>query len=258
MRIGVTEIAVDDQDKAREFYTGVLGLQVKVDAPYGADARWLTVVSPEDPDGTELLLGPLDDASAALQSERRDRGTPAVSFTTDDCRRSYEALKARGAVFRSEPQEREYGGTDAVFDDTCGNLLNLHQPGDAEPAGSKTPVRRVLAGVAVADVEAAVPWYERLFGRPADALPMAGLAEWHVPSGGVVQVVASADRAGRSLLTLDLADLAATIAAVRERGLEPGDLDDTTSDKVLIAAISDPEGNAITLVEQRSPAASER
>jgi predicted enzyme related to lactoylglutathione lyase len=113
------------------------------------------------------------------------------------------------------------------------------------------PVNRVLAGVAVADVATALPWYERLFGMPADALPMEGLAEWHVPSGGVVQLVAYRERAGRSLLTLELADLAQELAAMRERGLDAGPLDDTTSDKVLIASTTDPEGNAITLVQQR-------
>jgi hypothetical protein len=113
------------------------------------------------------------------------------------------------------------------------------------------PVNRVLAGVAVADVATALPWYERLFGMPADALPMEGLAEWHVPSGGVVQLVANRERAGRSLLTLELADLAQELAAMRERGLDAGPLDDTTSDKVLIASTTDPEGNAITLVQQR-------
>jgi predicted enzyme related to lactoylglutathione lyase len=112
-------------------------------------------------------------------------------------------------------------------------------------------VHRVLAGVAVADVDAALPWYERLLGRPADALPMEGLAEWHVPSGGVVQLVASNERAGRSLLTLDFADLEHELGAMRERGLDAGALDDTASEKVLIAATTDPEGNAITLVEQR-------
>ena len=112
-------------------------------------------------------------------------------------------------------------------------------------------VNRVLAGVAVADVDAAVPWYERLFGRPPDALPMEGLAEWHVPAGGVVQLVASADRAGRSLLTLDSDDLRHELVAMQERGLDAGELDDTTSDRVLIATTTDPEGNEITLVEQR-------
>jgi predicted enzyme related to lactoylglutathione lyase len=113
------------------------------------------------------------------------------------------------------------------------------------------PVNRVLAGIAVADVEAALPWYELLFGRPADERPMEGLAEWHIPSGGVVQVVASPEGAGRSLLTLDYEDLAQELAAMRNRGLDAGPLDDTTSDKVLIATTTDPEGNAITLVQQR-------
>jgi predicted enzyme related to lactoylglutathione lyase len=112
-------------------------------------------------------------------------------------------------------------------------------------------VNRVLAGVAVADVDEALPWYERLFGRPADALPMAGLAEWHFPSGGAVQLVASTERAGRSLLTLDVDGLERELGAMLERGLDAGPLDDTTSEKVLIATAIDPEGNAITLVEQR-------
>jgi predicted enzyme related to lactoylglutathione lyase len=112
-------------------------------------------------------------------------------------------------------------------------------------------VNRVLAGVAVADVDAAVPWYERLFGRPPDTRPMEGLAEWHVPAGGIVQLVASADRAGRSLLALDLDDLQHELAAIRERGLDAGALDDATSDKVLFARTTDPEGNEITLVQQR-------
>ena len=112
-------------------------------------------------------------------------------------------------------------------------------------------VNRVLAGVAVADVDAAMPWYERLLGRPADAAPMGGLAEWHFASGGVVQLVASAERAGRSLLTLDVDGLEGELAAIQERGIDAGPLDDTTSEKVLIATAVDPEGNAITLVEQR-------
>ena len=127
MRIGLTEIFVDDQDMARKLYTEVLGLQVKTDAPYSGSARWLTVVSPEDPQGTELLLAPMNDAAAALQAARRETGTPAVSFTTEDCHRTYRELSDRGAVFVSEPQPMGYGGMDAVFDDTCGNLVNLHQ-----------------------------------------------------------------------------------------------------------------------------------
>jgi predicted enzyme related to lactoylglutathione lyase len=115
------------------------------------------------------------------------------------------------------------------------------------------PVNRVLASVAVADVDAALPWYEQLFGRTADALPMDGLAEWHVPSGGVVQLVASAERAGRSLLTLELDDLERELAVMRERGLDVGALDDTTSDKVLIATTTDPKGNAIETTNSPFP-----
>jgi predicted enzyme related to lactoylglutathione lyase len=113
------------------------------------------------------------------------------------------------------------------------------------------PITHVLAGLAVVEVDSALPWYERLLGRPADALPMDGLAEWHFPQSGVIQVIADADRAGRSLLTLGVDDLERELNTLRERGLDPGAMDDETSDKVLFAKVTDPEGNAITLVEQR-------
>lgn len=113
------------------------------------------------------------------------------------------------------------------------------------------PVNHVLAALAVADVESALGWYERLLGRPADARPMDGLAEWHIAGSGVIQLVENAERAGRSLLTLGVDDLTRELASLRERGLDPGTMDDTTSDKVLFATLTDPEGNAITLVEQR-------
>jgi hypothetical protein len=115
----------------------------------------------------------------------------------------------------------------------------------------KMPVNHVLAAIAVADVPAALGWYERLLGRPADALPMDGLAEWRFPQGGVIQLVEDADRAGRSLLTLEVDDLRQELISLRERGLDPGGLDDTTSDKVLFATVTDAGGNTITLVEQR-------
>jgi predicted enzyme related to lactoylglutathione lyase len=113
------------------------------------------------------------------------------------------------------------------------------------------PVNRVLAAVAVGDVDAARPWYERLLGRPADALPMGGLAEWHYPGGAVIQVVEDAERAGRSLLTLGVDDLKREVADLRERGVDTDALDDTSSDRVLFATVTDPEGNVITLVEPR-------
>ena len=127
MKIGIVDVFVDDQDRARDFYTALLGLEVKVDAAYGESGRWLTVVSPQDRDGTALLLAPLNDAAKALQAARRDSGTPAVSFTTDDCQRSHQELVERGVMFVSEPRAMGYGGIDAVFEDGCGNLLNLHQ-----------------------------------------------------------------------------------------------------------------------------------
>jgi catechol 2,3-dioxygenase-like lactoylglutathione lyase family enzyme len=127
VRIGITEIFVEDQAKARTFYTEVLGLQVKTDAPYSDTARWLTVVSPEDPGGTELLLSPVTAPATALQEARRASGAPAISFVTQNCEHRYEELRARGALFVSKPTQMSYGGIDAVFEDGCGNLLNLHQ-----------------------------------------------------------------------------------------------------------------------------------
>lgn len=77
---------------------------------------------------------------------------------------------------------------------------------------------------------------------------MAGLVEWHFPDGGAIQLVEDADRAGRCLLTLQVDDLSRELTSLRERGLDPGELDDQTSDKVMFVALPDPEGNAITLV----------
>jgi len=127
MRIALTSIYVDDQDKAERFYTEVLGLKTKTSAPYGPGERWLTVVSPEDPDGFELSLHMTDQPAQAFQEACRSTGRPMMSLRTDDCRRDAERLKAKGVVFVAEPARREYGGVDAVFDDTCGNLINLHQ-----------------------------------------------------------------------------------------------------------------------------------
>jgi catechol 2,3-dioxygenase-like lactoylglutathione lyase family enzyme len=133
IRIGIAEVFVDDLDRARDFYSGALGFQVKTDVVYGPGARWLTVVSPRD--GTELLLTPLNDAARALQDRRRADGTPAVSFNVDDCQRRYVELRDRGVVFVSEPQAIGYGRIDAVFEDGCGNLLNLHQDAAAASGG---------------------------------------------------------------------------------------------------------------------------
>jgi catechol 2,3-dioxygenase-like lactoylglutathione lyase family enzyme len=126
MRIGLTSIFVDDQDQAERFYTQVLGLQIKTNAPYGPTERWLSVVSPEEPDGVELVLHLADEAARAFQAASRQAGRPVLSLTVDDCAAEAERLKAKGVVFVKEPYRRDYGGIDAVFADSCGNLLNLH------------------------------------------------------------------------------------------------------------------------------------
>jgi catechol 2,3-dioxygenase-like lactoylglutathione lyase family enzyme len=127
MRIGLTSIFVDDQDQAERFYTEVLGLKVKTSAPYGPEERWLTVVSHEEPDGVELVLHLADEPARAFQAASRQAGRPVLSLRTDDCQGEAERLKAKGVVFVREPARMDYGGLDAVFADTCGNLLNLHQ-----------------------------------------------------------------------------------------------------------------------------------
>ena len=127
MRIGLTSIYVDDQDRAEQFYTKVLGFKIKTSAAYGPGERWLSVVSSEDPDGVELVLHLTDEPARVFQQASRQAGRPVLSLTTDDCRREAERLKAKGVVFVKEPARMDYGGIDAVFDDSCGNLLNLHQ-----------------------------------------------------------------------------------------------------------------------------------
>jgi catechol 2,3-dioxygenase-like lactoylglutathione lyase family enzyme len=127
MRFGLVSVYVDDQDQAERFYTQILGLQVKTSATYGPDERWLSVVAPEDPDGTELVLHLADAPARAFQQASRQAGRPLLSLRTDDCAGEAERLKAQGVVFVKEPSRMAYGGIDAVFDDTCGNLLNLHQ-----------------------------------------------------------------------------------------------------------------------------------
>lgn len=127
MRIGLVTLYVDDQEKARTFYTDGVGLQVKTDAPYGPGERWLTVVSPEDPDGVEVTLHIGDAAAQAFQQAAKAAGKPTLSLTTDDAQRDYERLRANGVEFTVPPTRMEYGGIDSVFDDTCGNLINLHQ-----------------------------------------------------------------------------------------------------------------------------------
>ena len=125
MKIVLTSVMVDDQAKALAFYTGVLGFIKKLDIPMG-EARWLTVVSPESPD-IQLLLEPNAHPAAKIyQKALFDDGIPITSFASQDIRQEYEKLKERGVVFRGEPKQMG-PATLAVFEDTCGNLIQLAQ-----------------------------------------------------------------------------------------------------------------------------------
>jgi catechol 2,3-dioxygenase-like lactoylglutathione lyase family enzyme len=124
MRINVTSVFVDDQDRALSFYTNVLGFEKKTEIPLGED-RWLTVVSPEEPDGTELLLEP--DGHPAVRPFKEalvEDGIPYTSFAVDDANAEFERLRAAGVRFTQEPVEMN-GVTTAVLDDTCGNLIQI-------------------------------------------------------------------------------------------------------------------------------------
>ena len=126
MKIKVTGVYVDDQEKALRFYTEVLGLAKKTDFSNGP-YRWLTVASPEDQDGTELQLALNDNPAAkAYQQAMFQQGQPAVMFFTDDVKSDYEKIKARGAEFTMPPTEVT-GSTIAKLKDTCGNLIQITQ-----------------------------------------------------------------------------------------------------------------------------------
>lgn len=126
MRITLSGVFVEDQDHALKFYTETLGFVKKNDVPAG-EYKWLTVVSPEDPDGTELLLEPNENPVAQdYQKGLFGQGIPAMSFSVTDVHAEYERLKSLGVAFTVEPTEMP-GVTIAVFDDTCGNLVQLMQ-----------------------------------------------------------------------------------------------------------------------------------
>jgi catechol 2,3-dioxygenase-like lactoylglutathione lyase family enzyme len=123
-RIDVTSVLVDDQDRALDFYTRVLGFVPKLDIPVG-DYRWLTVVSPEAPDGPQLLLEPdAHPAAKPFKAALVADGIPWTTFTVDDVRAEAERLRARGVRVVQEPAEMGPVET-TVIDDTCGNLIML-------------------------------------------------------------------------------------------------------------------------------------
>lgn len=134
MRVEVTSILVDDQKKAHEFYTDVLGFETKRDIPVGG-ASWLTVVAPDRADGVELLLEPDGNPAVSINGEPAaqvwkktlyNAGMPYTLLFTDDIAEEYEELTAKGVEFRGKPAQT-MGGIMAIFDDTCGNLIGLMQ-----------------------------------------------------------------------------------------------------------------------------------
>ena len=138
MKIKLTSIYVDDQERALRFYTNVLGFVKKADFTNGS-FRWLTVASQEEPDGTELQLALNDHpAAAAYQRALLQQGQPAVMFNTDDVKGDYERIKARGGDFKMPPTEVT-GSTIAQLNDGCGNLVQLVQLARWQDAARETP-----------------------------------------------------------------------------------------------------------------------
>ncbi len=126
MKIKLTSVYVDDQDKALRFYTDVLGFVKKTDVSQGP-YRWLTVSSAEDQDGTELQLARNDNPAAkAFQEALFQQGQPASMFFSDDVQRDYERVKAAGGEF-TMPPTKVTGSTIAMVNDTCGNLVQITQ-----------------------------------------------------------------------------------------------------------------------------------
>jgi len=128
MQIKLASVPIDDYDKALKFYTEVLGFVKKRDIPLGEGARWITVVSPEDPDGTELLLEPNAEypAMKALREALNKDGIPFTAFLVSDIQKEYERLKKLGVEFTMEPTNMGVTSA-AVLNDTCGNLIQIYQ-----------------------------------------------------------------------------------------------------------------------------------
>ena len=128
MKIKLTSIPIADYDKALKFYTDILGFVKKRDIPLGQGARWLTVVSPEEPDGTELVLEPNADypAMKALKESLVKDGIPFTAFQVEDIHKEYARMKKLGVEFTMEPTNTGMSIV-AIFNDTCGNLIQIFQ-----------------------------------------------------------------------------------------------------------------------------------
>jgi catechol 2,3-dioxygenase-like lactoylglutathione lyase family enzyme len=128
MKIKLASVPIADYDKALKFYTEILGFEKKQDIPLGEGARWITVVSPQEPNGTELVLEPNDSypAMKALKQSLVKDGIPITAFEVDDVQREYERMKKLGVEFTMEPTNMGQT-TVAILDDTCGNLIQIYQ-----------------------------------------------------------------------------------------------------------------------------------
>lgn len=126
LRINITSVLVNDQEQALRFYTDVLGFVKQTDLPVG-EYRWLTVGSPAGAEGIELLLEPnAHPAARAFQRPMFNEGIPATTFGVDDLDAEYDRLTKLGVRFQAPPTRSSFG-IDAVFEDTCGNLISIHQ-----------------------------------------------------------------------------------------------------------------------------------
>lgn len=178
MKIKLTSVLVDDQDKALQFYTQVLGFVKKRDFP-ASRGRWLTVVSPAEPDGAELLLEPLGFPPArAYQAAVFRARIPFTAFQADDVQREYERMSNLGAKFRSPPAKA--GPTTlAVFEDTCGNRIQLFQSPEAGAGAAAAPAIKIkLTSVTVDDQEKALKFYTESLGFVKKTDLPAGGGRW--------------------------------------------------------------------------------
>lgn len=128
MKIKLASVSIDEYDKAVKFYTEALGFILKRDIPLGNDARWITVVSPDDPNGVELVLEPNASypAMKALKESLVRDGIPFTAFEVNNIQKEYERMKKLGVEFTMEPTNMGTT-TAAIFDDTCGNLIQIYQ-----------------------------------------------------------------------------------------------------------------------------------
>ena len=128
IKIKLTSVSIDDYEKALHFYTEILGFEKKHDVPLGNGDRWITVVSPADKGGTELLLEPNAEypAMKALKQALVRDGIPFTAFQVDDIQAEYERMKELGVTFTMDPTNVG-GSTIAAFDDTCGNLIQIYE-----------------------------------------------------------------------------------------------------------------------------------